>query len=93
MKNPFRFPQWVPFERRALMDRVKAHLESLDTLGFDVGEGDAVLDFLAGLRDMDAVQTLLMDCGLSRSEGETLLGWVEERRDEMSRPRRKWRFW
>lgn len=90
METPFRSTPWIPFERRTLLNAVKAHLESLDTLGFEVGEGEEVVDFLAGMRDMDAVRGLLEHSGVSGSDRKIVLGWVEERRDELARPKRRW---
>jgi hypothetical protein len=92
MKNPFRSSRWIPFAHREILTKLKSHLESGDILGFDVGEGEGVVSFLAGLGDMDAVRALLIDSPLSEGERKAVLEWVEERRDELRPTRRRW-FW
>jgi hypothetical protein len=93
MKNPFRSSRWIPLAHREILTKLKSHLESGDILGFDVGEGEEVVSFLARLGDMDAVQALLIDSPLSAGERKAVLEWVEERRDELPRPTRRSWFW
>lgn len=87
---PARTERWEPprerEERRRLLERVEAHLESLDSLGFEVGEGMEVIHFLAELRDMAIVEALLHGADFNRQEREWVLNRVEERMGEMSRP-------
>jgi hypothetical protein len=67
--------------RRELLFRLEEHIESLEVLGFDVGTGEEVIDFLARL-EMEVVEHLL-ESGLSLDERESVLNWVEERKGEL----------
>lgn len=76
--------------RRALLARLETHLESLHSLGFEVGQGAEVIDFLASLRDMGVVETLLHGAPFTARERERVLNLVEERMGELS-PKTRWR--
>lgn len=67
--------------RNQLLIRVERHLESSTVLGFQVGEGEDVVDFLARL-EMEAVEHLLRSA-LPDAERERVLNWIEERKGEL----------
>lgn len=50
-------------------------------LGFEVGEGEDVIDFLARL-EMEAVEHLLASA-LADGEQERVLNWIEERKGQL----------
>ena len=64
-----------------LLRKVEEHIEAQTILGFDVGNGEEVIDFLARL-EMEVVEQL-MDDTFSDSERELLLNWVEERKGQL----------
>lgn len=67
--------------RRELLLKLEERIESPDFLGFDVGTGEEVIDFLARL-EMEVVEHLLGN-GLSMDERESVLTWVEERKGQL----------
>jgi hypothetical protein len=67
--------------RGTLFQRLQRHLESDAGLGFAVGEGRAIIDFLARL-EMGDIEYLIGD-EFSRAERERLLNMVEERKGEL----------
>ncbi|MEX2281943.1 MAG: hypothetical protein WEE89_05630 [Gemmatimonadota bacterium] len=67
--------------RRALLRKLEQQIESQDILGFDIGEGEEVVDFLARL-EMDAVEQFL-NTEFTDHERELVLNWVEERKGQL----------
>jgi hypothetical protein len=67
--------------RGTLFQRLQRHLESDAGLGFDVGEGRKIIDFLARL-EMGDIEYLIGD-GFSGAEREQLLSMVEERKGQL----------
>ena len=64
-----------------LLQRLEAHLESSELLGVDVGEGVAILDFLARL-PMDAVEQLVSS-PLNDEDCRRILALVEHRKGQL----------
>jgi hypothetical protein len=78
--------RWEPplsREQRLLLERVEAHVESLDSLGFEVGQGMEVLHFLAALRDMGAVEALLHGLVMTPQEREWVMNRIEEKMGDL----------
>lgn len=81
--------RWEPpksREQRLLLERVEAHVESTDSLGFEVGAGHEVLHFLAGLRDMGAVEALLHGLVMTPQEREWVMNRIEEIMGDLPKP-------
>ena len=64
-----------------LLRKLERHIESHDVLGFDIGDGEDVLDFLARL-EMGVVEHLLRG-SLAEAERELVLNWIEERKGRL----------
>jgi hypothetical protein len=64
-----------------LLRKLEEHIEAQSILGFDVGNGEEVIDFLARL-EMEVVEQLLAD-NFTDPERELLLNWVEERKGQL----------
>lgn len=71
----------APVGSHPLLVRVERHLESPAILGFEVGDHQDVIDFLARL-EMEAVEQLLRS-GFADDERELVLNWIEERKGEL----------
>ncbi|HEX9939513.1 MAG TPA: hypothetical protein VGB15_20430 [Longimicrobium sp.] len=83
-----------PRQTPGLVQRVEAHVESLHSLGFDVGEGMEVIQFLAELRDMATAEALLHGMAMTPEEREWVMNRIEERMGDLPKPEtRKKRFW
>lgn len=84
-----------PLQTPGLVQRVEAHVESLASLGFDVGQGMEVIQFLAELRDMGTVEALLQGMVMTPQEREWVMNRIEERMGDLPKPAppRKKRFW
>jgi hypothetical protein len=93
MAKDARFGTWAPHQHRGVPAKVEGHLQARDNLGFEVGEGSDLIRFLAGLRDMDAVDALIRGAGLTPREREWLLNGVEECQHQLSRPSTKPSVW
>jgi hypothetical protein len=65
----------VPRRDVRLLERLEAHLESDELLGLDLGDGHAVVDFLARL-SMGDVEALLGDA-FSASDRKRILAIIE----------------
>lgn len=67
--------------RGTLLQRLEHHLESERVLGFDIGHGRRIIDFLARL-EMGDIEQLLGDA-FRHAERERVLNMVEERKGEL----------
>lgn len=65
-----------------VLRKIEAYLESRDVFGFDVGDEQWVLTFMARL-EMGAAEALLPPT-LSAREREFVLNWIEERKGELA---------
>lgn len=73
--------------RKRLVSRLEKHLENVEILGFDIGTGKEVLEFLArmsaGPDGMQPVESLLAGAEFNDQEKEAILNLVEEKRGQL----------